>query len=726
MAFITSFRYHALNHFGAIPLSQDLTINPHQISSIIFLQSCQVMPHPLKYSLLLLTVLTTNSLYGNGLDSLQTLLQEERFRANHQKEVELLIEIGQFQADNNDYERALTTFDEALPKAKKIKDWKSYQVILSKKGQALLLSSQFQAAIPVLTELVEEIESKKEGDLAFAYSQLAEAYKGAGVNELAYDYHLQALQLYEEKGDSLDIAGSLYNIGSIFFYQDNDEMALEYFKKVLRICTSVNSERYMFSAYCAIAGVYNRMKKTEESLHYNELANTLGLKLNLTTGLAYVAMNLGANHAELGDFDAALRHYERAQAMLRENNDSWGECGNLRLMGVALMEKGEYEKSLDYLKQSEAMMKKMGSRPRLLEVTRSLAAFHERVGDFEKANSYLKEYAALKDSLANEATLQKMSNSKSRYEILQKEKALALKDAKFITQQRTFLLLGIGVLFVGLWLMYRQNKFKTRNNLILADKNEQIKKQNDDLAKAYAIQKETNEKIKEQYQQLEQSNVELKRFAFIASHDLKEPLRSIGSYANLLQRRYHGKLDENANDFLNYITTSSKRLYTMLNDVLDYSKIKIDKKDRNITDANEAIQIVNDNLKNKIKRKKAKIQIGQLPKITADKLHLVQIFQNLIDNSLKYSEQSVPSIEINSREKNGFHEFSVKDNGIGIELEYQNKIFEMFKRLHGREKFEGNGIGLAICKKIVQEYGGDIWVESATGKGSTFYFTLPA
>ena len=683
------------------------------------------MPFALKKTTTILFVLTVQVLAATNLDSLSNLLQRVQQQSNHQEEIDLLNKIGEAYTSQNDLEKALSTFEKARALAKKTKDWPAYETVLINKAQTYMSLGQNPQAIETLSNLIEDLKPIKGSNLSNAYAKLAEAYRRSGNNDLAYEYNLAGLQIFEEEKDTFNIVRTLYSIGSIFFYQDNYELALEYFQKTLSLGRTANLERYIFSSLCAMGGAYNRMGQTKKSLEYNQQAYELGKRLNIKSGLPYAVMNLGANYAEMDDIEKALIYYKEALSLNRENNDTWGECGTLRIIGDALIEKKDFENSIKYLNEALAIAEQHGFRPRKLEVQRTIADYYEKIGDYKLFAEFIEKYALLKDTLANEDALAKMSESKTKYEILQKEKELALKDAKFILQQRTFLLLGICILSICLWLLVTQNRLKAKNNRILAQKNKQIKKQNEELATAYALQKETNEKIKEQNRQLEQSNIELKRFAFIASHDLKEPLRTIGSYANLLQRRYKDRIDENANEFLDYITGSAKRLYTLLNDVLDYSKLNVNKKENILTDANEAIQIANENLKTKIANKNAQISIGELPKLTADKLHLVQLFQNLIDNSIKYSESQQPVVEIASTENNGFYEFSIKDNGIGIDPELQPKIFEMFKRLHTRDKFEGNGIGLAICKKIVQEYGGEIWVESAEGKGSTFYFTLP-
>jgi len=227
--------------------------------------------------------------------------------------------------------------------------------------------------------------------------------------------------------------------------------------------------------------------------------------------------------------------------------------------------------------------------------------------------------------------------------------------------------------------------------------------------------------------ELKRSNKELQQFAYVASHDLQEPLRTVASFAQLIERRYKDKLDSDADDFIEYIVDASKRMQILINDLLDYSRISTKGKEFKLTDTEEIIKVVISNLNAAVREHNAVITYDNLPMVTADSGQLPQLFQNLMGNALKFRREGVqPKIHISAREdvKNNEYIFSVTDNGIGIEKEYLERIFTIFQRLHTREEYNGTGIGLAVAKKIVERHGGKIWVESEYGKGSTFYFTL--
>ena len=233
------------------------------------------------------------------------------------------------------------------------------------------------------------------------------------------------------------------------------------------------------------------------------------------------------------------------------------------------------------------------------------------------------------------------------------------------------------------------------------------------------------EDLKRTVADLGRSNAELEQFAYVASHDLQEPLRMVGNYTQLLARRYQGRLDSDADEFIAYAVDGAKRMQVLINDLLSLSRVGTRGKELLPTDAEAVFTRTMRDLSPTVAETKAQITHDPLPLVLADDVQLAQLFQNLIGNAIKFNSDA-PHIHLSARAEGNGYVFSVHDDGIGIAPEYFDKIFVLFQRLHDRGSYAGTGIGLAICKKIVERHGGRLWVESEPGEGTTFYFTLSA
>lgn len=231
--------------------------------------------------------------------------------------------------------------------------------------------------------------------------------------------------------------------------------------------------------------------------------------------------------------------------------------------------------------------------------------------------------------------------------------------------------------------------------------------------------------LEETVAELRRSNSDLQQFAYVASHDLQEPLRMIASYTQLLAKRYKGKLDSDADDFIGYAVEGANRMQRLINDLLAYSRVTTQGKVFERVDCNQILEDVLSNLQIAIEENRAVVTHDALPVVTADGGQLSQLFQNLIGNAIKFHGKEPPRVHVSVELRNNEWQFSVLDNGIGVDPQYAERIFVIFQRLHNREEYPGTGIGLAVCKKIVERHGGRIWVQSPIGRGSIFYFTLP-
>jgi len=240
-----------------------------------------------------------------------------------------------------------------------------------------------------------------------------------------------------------------------------------------------------------------------------------------------------------------------------------------------------------------------------------------------------------------------------------------------------------------------------------------------------SVRKKAQAQLLQKVEELNRSNEELGQFAYVASHDLQEPLRMVASYTQLLSKRYKGKLDADADEFIAFAVDGANRMQRLIQDLLTYSRVGTKGNELRDTSSEDALEQALRNLRGAIEGSGAQVAHDPLPAVLADEMQLVQLFQNLVGNAIKYQSPGVPRVHI-SAARNGGQKwiFSVQDNGLGIDPQYFERIFGMFQRLHRREEFAGTGIGLAICKKIVERHGGSISVESQPGHGSTFRFAL--
>lgn len=332
-------------------------------------------------------------------------------------------------------------------------------------------------------------------------------------------------------------------------------------------------------------------------------------------------------------------------------------------------------------------------------IVNSNPAFQQMLGHGENKLLDMKE-ADLTPSKWHRACAEIFSKEvipKGLSEVYEKEYIRA-DGSKFTAELRTFLITDDAHTPIGVWSIVR--------DITLRKKIEQ-ERENAMIA-------------------LQRSNEDLKQFAYVASHDLQEPLRMVSSYTQLLAERYDHQLDEKGRKFIHYAVDGASRMQSLIRDLLAFSRVETHSQNFKTVDAHSALGAAIANLKTMIDETGSLVTTDDLPFVRADQIQLTQVFQNLINNGIKFRKKSsTPRIHVSAQRQNGYWRFSVQDNGIGIETKYKEKVFVVFQRLHTRQEYPGTGIGLALCKRIIDRHQGRIWFESTSGKGTTFYFTLP-
>lgn len=259
----------------------------------------------------------------------------------------------------------------------------------------------------------------------------------------------------------------------------------------------------------------------------------------------------------------------------------------------------------------------------------------------------------------------------------------------------------------------------------LEERTEQLVKTNSELEGQIAKRKEAEAILKQTLADLTRSNEDLQQFAYVSSHDLQEPLRNVTSCLQLLEQKYKDKLDDDADQYIHYAVEGASRMKALILDLLAYSRIGTKGKPLQSVDCEQVLLQAVENLASAITEAAAEITHDPLPSITADDTQLLQVFQNLIGNAVKFRRDVPARIHVSAEKNTNEWVFSVKDHGIGIKSQYLEKIFVIFQRLHKRSQYDGTGMGLAIVKKVVERHGGRVWVESQPGVGTTFYFAIP-
>jgi light-regulated signal transduction histidine kinase (bacteriophytochrome) len=282
-------------------------------------------------------------------------------------------------------------------------------------------------------------------------------------------------------------------------------------------------------------------------------------------------------------------------------------------------------------------------------------------------------------------------------------------------------ILIMGTNFFDELMYYYEEMTRITNNQVT-----HIRKLNKDMLEASSNLKERSKDLEKTLEDLNHSNEQLQSFAYITSHDLQEPLRTIASYAQLIERRYKGKLDSDADDFIEFMVNGAYRMKEMIQGLLEYSRVETKEHEFKEFEAESALKYALNKLGSAISEVNAEITYDELPVIFADESQIIRVFQNLIGNALKFRREEVkPKIHISSMKKDNEYLFSVSDNGIGLDEQYSDQIFEVFKRLHAMDDYPGAGIGLSIVKRIIEGHNGIIWVKSELNKGSAFYFNIP-
>lgn len=575
--------------------------------------------------------------------------------------------------DNRKKERDTTCSHLALEAFQLAKDSGDKKLII-KAATALShyytdITSEFDKAIHYIKETIELLNDDDEAEAK------AEFYRRLGLNfdyvgeliqsKQAYDQSVELLEYKKDLSDTgvLTLAHSLFNESIIYGDLGLATLKKEYHHRAFGYFQKANYQPGIARCYISFGVEAYDIKETEKALAYYLKAIEIAEEINDTPPYCIAMGNSGIVYADMGETDKAIACVEKSIARVRNQTNKHFELSIFQLAGRVYQLAKQFGKANYWFTEAEKIYTEMGKVVDNFELFKFRSETLHSLGKHEEAYQKLIRFVQQKDEL------------------------------------------------------HKLNKQAQLNDAELRFEYEEGKKEQELL-------KKKNAEIGEYAHKLEMSNFELNQFAHVASHDMKEPLRMISNYSQLLEKSLSADLKIDQKDYLFYINDGAKRMMRVIQDLLNLSKINSTQKKERL-DMNAVMEDVKLNLKVAIEEKSVQIKVDALPVILGDKVYITQLMQNIVSNGMKYNESKKPVVEINYLVRDNSHCFEISDNGIGIAPQYREKVFIIFQRLHNRNEYDGTGMGLAICKKIIDSLNGKIWVEDSPLGGSKFCFTIP-
>jgi signal transduction histidine kinase len=627
-------------------------------------------------------------LWANKMDNTFVLLKGYRIK-------------GYIYEQNNNLEQATHAYSSALaleaylPDTLKMSIYLDWAILNKKKGNYQIAKDYYQNTLKIA-------ESKQDfATIGFAYNGLANLHGALADFEKAIEYYLKALDATEHAGKKSNISGYLRNISIIYMKAQNYDLAIKNAEKAYSVALESRDSATIAYSLETHGAILNAMGNPTAAIAKHQEALDIMEKVSDKRFIVELLMQIGEGYVQLDQLDRAETYYKRCfdyESFFEyyEHSNFYFKWGNLCL------KTNRTEMALTAFNKSLELAKKGQFKDLIQKNNAALAELYKQIKDFPKAFNCLEIASAYSDSLFNEANTRHITEAQFKYNAVQSERQI---QGLQLRQSRFWFILAVSIFFlITAWLIYFL-RAKAINNKVLLQKNSEIQLQN---------------------RRLQDSNEILHQFAYASAHDLKEPLRSIGSFTSIIARRYVHLLPPEAGEYMNFVTDGVKRMESLLSGLLEYSTIISE--DHTVTKAFNLKMVLDDvvkNLHSKIVEQHAIVTYENCDtSLFVSRLHLIQLFQNLIGNALKFSSET-PKISINCSFKKDVVLLSIKDNGIGIKEEHGDKIFKLFQRLSRSPQYEGTGIGLTICKNIVEKHSGKIWFESEEGQGTTFFIELP-
>jgi signal transduction histidine kinase len=538
-------------------------------------------------------------------------------------------------------------------------------------------------------------------------------YNGLGAfnytienNEKAVEFFLKSLKFAEYRPDNeLGVIISLRNLAEIYTISKHDNLALQTIEKAYQLAKAKNEKETIarvLISYCNTLSDIGRFEEATQKI--NEALVLLGDKQEYAESKILALSKLGDIYRQQNNYNKATYYYNLCLAQ-KDNISEANLCSIYSNFGVIYLNQKKFSTSLSYFEKSLDIANQYHLVTAIQKNHIGMYEVFSGQKNIKMAFFHLEQANFLRDSLQSDEKDKHLAELQMQYDFNKSEKQV--EDLKVRENTIKILAACFCCIFILIFLGYIV-RAKGKNNEFLLQKSKEIHLQNKKLA---------------------ESNEVLQQFAYASAHDLKEPLRNIGNFVTLIQRRFGQNLPEEALEYMSYVTKGTKKMNALLEDLLSYATLIANNELLQETSKlGTIIDEIKFNLQANISEKEANINyFGENIEIPISKLHSNQLFQNLLSNAMKFVDDKKPTIEIRYKNTINSVDIEVKDNGIGIEKEYGEKIFNLFQRLNKNDsRYEGTGVGLAICKNIVEKYNGKIWFESEKNKGTTFFISLPS
>ncbi len=581
---------------------------------------------------------------------------------------------------------------------------------LSNKAQAynarfLYLDSEYDNAIIEFNRILSQLTEKELETKGIVLDFLGRCLVYIGDFSTAYEKQIEALKIYKFLKDDLLLANIYYGIGNNYFYQGQHDLSLENFQNAYELYKKLDDEISISQIYGAFGSIYYEQKNYEEALRYNILYYESAKELKDEIVMGWALLNVGSSYEMLNQFDKATSTLSEGLELAKINEDISLEGYILEALAGIFFKEKKYGKALDYIDKSYKIAQGNNDKSNMLDLYKSYADLYSAKFDYENYEIYIDKYINLKDSLFNEESVDRISQISEQFKLeqiqQQNEINLLKKDKQM---QRVLVISSLIILLLLSYLAYARIRSQREKNALLVKKNNEIINQ---------------------YKILEDSNRDLQNYAKIISHDLKEPLRNISGFSTLLKRKINKSdigNDEDVIEFTDFIINNTNQMNTLLSSLLHYSEITI--REVNIEPINvkeEITSILENQNSDFIQHLDINIKTIQF-----DANQFRELIVQILDNAIKFkNEDKKLQLSIIGNDFSNYSEITINDNGIGIDKAYYESVFVVFKRLNDRATFEGAGVGLAICKKIIEMRGGSISITSEVNNGTTVHIKIP-